>query len=104
MYPHRSSRRAWRIASRARNADASIWEEHALMRALLAGNWKMNGLRASLGEIRALGRALADHPAPADVLVCPPASLVAEAARDAAGTHVAIGSQDCHPLAAGAFT
>jgi triosephosphate isomerase len=76
----------------------------AFMRALLAGNWKMNGLRASLGEIRALGRALADHPAPADVLVCPPATLIAEAARDAAGTHVAIGGQDCHPLASGAFT
>jgi triosephosphate isomerase len=74
------------------------------LRALLAGNWKMNGLRASLSEIRALSRALADTPAAADVLVCPPFALIAEAARDAQGTDVAIGAQNCHPAPSGAFT
>jgi triosephosphate isomerase len=71
---------------------------------LLAGNWKMNGLRASLAEIRALTRGLAETPPRGDILVCPPATLIAEAAKAAEGGPVAIGGQDCHPLASGAFT
>jgi triosephosphate isomerase len=74
------------------------------MRALLAGNWKMNGLRAGLTEIRALGRALVDEPTSAEVLICPPQTLIADAARQCEGTQIAIGGQDCHHLASGAFT
>jgi triosephosphate isomerase len=74
------------------------------MRTLLAGNWKMNGLKGALGEIRALGRAFADDPPLGDVLICPPATLIAEASRAAAGSVIAIGGQDCHSQAAGAFT
>jgi len=74
------------------------------MRMLLAGNWKMNGLRASLGEIRALGRALADGQIAGEVLVCPPTTLIAEASKAAAGSAVAIGGQDCHPESAGPYT
>jgi len=74
------------------------------MRALLAGNWKMNGLKGALGEIRALGRAFADEPPTGDVLICPPATLIGEAARAASGSVIAIGGQDCHPQASGAFT
>jgi triosephosphate isomerase len=74
------------------------------MRALLAGNWKMNGSKASLGEIRALGRAFADEAPPGDVLICPPATLIGEALRASAGSVIAIGGQDCHPEPAGAFT
>jgi triosephosphate isomerase len=74
------------------------------MRMLLAGNWKMNGLRNSLGEIRALKRGLADEPARGDVLVCPPATLIADAVRAAEGGSIAIGGQDCHAQASGAFT
>ena len=74
------------------------------MRALLAGNWKMNGVKASLGEIRALGRAFADDPPSGDVLICPPATLIGEAVKAADGTVIAIGAQDCHSLPAGAFT
>jgi triosephosphate isomerase (TIM) len=74
------------------------------MRALLAGNWKMHGLKASLGEIRALGRAFADEAPSGDVLICPPATLIGEAMRAAAGSVVAIGAQDCHSQPAGAFT
>src|SRR4051812_4658647 len=73
------------------------------MRMLLAGNWKMNGLKASLAEIRALKRGLADEPPQADVLVCPPATLIMEATKAAEGA-VAIGGQDCHASASGAFT
>jgi triosephosphate isomerase len=74
------------------------------MRTLLAGNWKMNGLKGAIGEIRALGRAFADEPPPGDVLICPPATLISEAARAATGSVIAIGGQDCHPQSAGAFT
>src|SRR5215831_10842874 len=74
------------------------------MRMLLAGNWKMHGLRASLAEVRALARALSDDPSPCRVLVCPPATLIAEALKAVDGTPVAIGGQDCHPQASGAFT
>ena len=74
------------------------------MRRLLAGNWKMNGLRASLAEIRTLTRGLSETPPRADILICPPATLIAEAAKAAEGGAVAIGGQDCHPLPSGAFT
>jgi triosephosphate isomerase len=74
------------------------------MRMLLAGNWKMNGLRTALGEIRALKRGLADEPARSDVLICPPATLIMEAAKAAEKSPIAIGGQDCHALASGAYT
>ena len=74
------------------------------MQRLLAGNWKMNGLRAGLAEIRALTRAFVkDHP-PASLLICPPATLIAEAVEAAGGSPIAIGGQDCHAQASGAFT
>ncbi len=72
------------------------------MRQLIAGNWKMNGLGASLTEIEALARALKSPDC--DVLICPPATLVARAAVVAKGTPVAIGGQDCHAEISGAFT
>src|ERR1700744_2584269 len=73
------------------------------MRTLIAGNWKMHGLGSSLGEIEALCKALAAKPAFADVLICPPASLLARAHWTAKGA-VAFGGQDCHAEPSGAFT
>jgi triosephosphate isomerase len=73
-------------------------------RMLLAGNWKMNGLRSSLAELRALVRACADESSGHQILVCPPATLVAEAVRAVEGSRIAIGGQDCHAESAGAFT
>jgi triosephosphate isomerase len=72
-------------------------------RPLVAGNWKMNGLRAS---VAALARIVvgARELAAVDILVCPPATLVAEFAAAAAGSPVRIGAQDCHAEPAGAFT
>lgn len=70
------------------------------IRPLAAGNWKMNGLSASLGEIAAIA---AGAPAGADVLICPPATLVAGALA-AAGGKIAIGGQDCHAKPSGAHT
>jgi triosephosphate isomerase len=74
------------------------------MRSLIAGNWKMNGLGGDLAEIAALARALATTPRVVDVLICPPATLVARAAAAAADTSIAIGGQDCAPAPHGAFT
>jgi triosephosphate isomerase len=73
------------------------------MRQLIAGNWKMNGLGPALAEIESLSIALAAGPVRADLLVCPPFSLISRAAAFA-GAGVAIGGQDCHPEACGAFT
>jgi triosephosphate isomerase len=74
------------------------------VRPLVAGNWKMNGLRASIGELRKLIAATGARPPDMDLLVCPPATLIAAFAELAAGTSIGIGAQDCHPAPAGAFT
>ncbi len=72
------------------------------IRPLAAGNWKMNGLTASLAEIEAIAAA-AREAGGADVLICPPATLIAAAVAKAAG-RIAIGGQDCHAKASGAHT
>jgi triosephosphate isomerase len=72
------------------------------MRLLIAGNWKMNGLDASLAEVRALVDGLKPRPG-LSVVVCPPATLVARVAA-VAGKAVGVGGQDCHPKVSGAFT
>ena len=72
-------------------------------RPLVAGNWKMNGLRASVGELEKI-IAGAKKLANVDLMVCPPATLIAGFAAASRGSHVAIGGQDCHALASGAYT
>jgi triosephosphate isomerase (TIM) len=72
-------------------------------RPLVAGNWKMNGLKASAGELDKIV-AGAQKLANVDVMVCPPATLIADFAAAARGSRVAIGGQDCHALPSGAFT
>ena len=72
------------------------------MRKLAAGNWKMNGLAAALGEVQAL---IAAHPAPVcEMLLCPPATLLAQMNWAARGSKLRLGGQDCHPDASGAHT
>jgi triosephosphate isomerase (TIM) len=73
------------------------------LRPLIAGNWKMNGVKASIGELE---RIMAGAPALANVelMVCPPATLVAAFATKAAGSGVVIGAQDCHAKSSGAYT
>ena len=61
----------------------------------------MNGTHASLDEARAIAAAASEHPA-IDVALCPPATLIA--AMSAALPGFAIGGQDCHEAASGAFT
>jgi triosephosphate isomerase len=75
------------------------------IRPLIAGNWKMNGLKASLAEFEAMLAGSSDVAAKADLLVCPPATLLAAFADKAGGTKaVALGAQDCHAKASGAHT
>jgi len=74
-------------------------------RPLVAGNWKMNGLRAALSEIGLMAQAYDSAlQAKVDLLVCPPATLLHAAASAAAGSGIGIGAQDCHASAAGAHT
>lgn len=73
-------------------------------RTLIAGNWKMNLLRA---EGEALAAALAGKFAAdgaADMLVCPPATLIAPVAAVLNGSAVSVGGQDCHMKESGAHT
>jgi triosephosphate isomerase len=75
------------------------------IKSLVAGNWKMNGLGASLEELVALRQALEARPlAEADVMICPPATLLSRAADVLAGSSIALGAQDCSPLPSGAHT
>jgi triosephosphate isomerase len=79
------------------------------IRPLIAGNWKMNGLKASAVEFAAMLAGASKVAAKADLLVCPPATLIAGFAEQAAGAKTfsktfAIGAQDCHPKASGAHT
>ncbi|RKR02763.1 triose-phosphate isomerase [Maricaulis maris] len=69
---------------------------------LIAGNWKMHGLTEALGFFGAIAPIAAKSPA--TVLVCPPATLLQQAARACDGTVVRVGGQDCHAAPSGAHT
>jgi triosephosphate isomerase (TIM) len=75
-------------------------------RKLVAGNWKMNGLRADgiarAGELA--GRTRAAEGLACDMLLCPPATLLAAVDAVLAGSGVALGGQDCHAAPSGAHT
>ncbi len=74
-------------------------------RPLVAGNWKMNGLRAALAEIGAMGASYdAALEARAELVICPPATLLALAAEIAGPASIGLGGQDCHPASRGAHT
>jgi triosephosphate isomerase len=74
-------------------------------RPLVAGNWKMNGVRKSLVEAASICAAVAAGGAGrAEVVLCPPATLLMAVAVIFQGTPVGLGGQDCHAEASGAFT
>jgi triosephosphate isomerase len=75
------------------------------VRPLVAGNWKMNGLTASLAELKAMREAVdAGKAGAAELAVCPPATLLAQAAWALKGGKVSLGAQDCHAKDSGAYT
>ena len=69
---------------------------------MIAGNWKMNGLEASLSEVRALVLGLKAKPG-VKVVICPPATLLTRVVKEA-GSAIGVGGQDCHAKVSGAFT
>ncbi|MEM9350903.1 MAG: triose-phosphate isomerase [Pseudomonadota bacterium] len=72
------------------------------MRKLAAGNWKMNGMTASIAEARGISIA---NPSPSvDILLCPPATLLSRMAEALANSSIALGAQDCHASTSGAHT
>ncbi len=74
-------------------------------RPLVAGNWKMNGLKASLPELAAIrDGVMAGAFGRAEAAICPPATLVSLAVELAKGSELAIGGQDCHAKVSGAHT
>lgn len=72
------------------------------MHPLIAGNWKMHGTTPQLAEIAGIAAAVHAAPPPADVLICPPSTLITRAAQAAAG-RIAIGGQNCAAEMCGAF-
>src|SRR5690242_14640041 len=72
------------------------------MRPLIAGNWKMNGLTASAAEFERVVAGAPRLSQAADLMICPPATLIARFASK--GGAVAVGGQDCHAAASGAHT
>lgn len=74
------------------------------VRPLVAGNWKMNGLEASLAEARKIAAAVGQSGRHADMMLCPPATLIARLAVATAGTGLQVGGQDCHAKVSGAHT
>ena len=73
-------------------------------RPLVAGNWKMNGLKASAAELGRIIQGGADLWAKTDLMICPPATLLVGFVDAASGSKLQIGAQDCHERASGAFT
>jgi triosephosphate isomerase len=72
------------------------------IKALVAGNWKMNGLKAQLKEAEAVVAGVGAG-AGCDVMICPPATLIAPL-KAISGDNVLVGGQDCHALESGAHT
>src|SRR4051812_24770958 len=73
------------------------------MRQLIAGNWKMNGLRSEGAALATALRQRCDGLA-CELLVCPPATLLHAVADLLAGSPIAVGGQDCHSAPSGPHT
>lgn len=75
------------------------------IRPLVAGNWKMNGLKADLAIAAEVARGYdATLKAAVDLAICTPASLLYLASAALVGSRIATGGQDCAPQESGAFT
>lgn len=74
------------------------------IRPLIAGNWKMNGGRAGLTQLKSLLCRLEKVKTAADIMICPPYLDIGPAVEITKGSQVAIGGQDCHPEPSGAHT
>jgi triosephosphate isomerase len=85
-------------------AGTASWEKAmAGIRSLIAGNWKMNGSKASLVEIETIKASIGSE-TDVDVAVCPPATLISRASTIVGDAPISVGGQDCHAKASGAHT
>ena len=75
-------------------------------RKLIAGNWKMNGLKADGLALASdlAGRLKGAGAVPFDMLVCPPFPLLFPVGEAIADSPLALGAQDCHAKTSGAHT
>jgi triosephosphate isomerase (TIM) len=73
-------------------------------RPLVAGNWKMNGLKSSVAELGRMVQGAVDLSTKVDLMICPPATLTMTFAAAALGSRIEIGAQDCRAEPSGAFT
>lgn len=71
-------------------------------RKIIAGNWKMNGTLESLGQISQICTSIANNNC--EVVICPPATLLAKAVHITNNCKIEIGAQNCHIRNSGAFT
>ncbi|HUL10338.1 MAG TPA: triose-phosphate isomerase [Candidatus Acidoferrum sp.] len=82
--------------------------DDGLIRPLIAGNWKMNGRRADgvalASELVRQVRRSGSTDLHGDLVICPPATLLATLAEIVADSPVQLGAQDCHHSASGAHT
>ena len=77
----------------------------AKIKPLVAGNWKMNGLRTSLAEFHKMKAGLSDEMSDAvDTMICAPTTLLTTLAEISGKGAPSVGGQDCHPAASGAHT
>lgn len=74
------------------------------VRPLVAGNWKMNGTRSSLDEIKAMAQGVGALKCDISTLICPPVTLLYVATALATDSALEIGAQDCHAAPSGAHT
>jgi triosephosphate isomerase (TIM) len=74
------------------------------VRALVAGNWKMNGTIAAAADLQEMIAGLARNEAGCDAMICPPSTLIGHFAHLAKDSDLAIGAQDCHTNEKGAHT
>jgi len=66
-------------------------------RPLVAGNWKMNGLKSSAKVLEEIHAGYTPGlKAKVELAVCPPATLIGLLAKRAIGSRIAVGGQDCH--------
>lgn len=71
-------------------------------KSLITGNWKMNGTRKDLAQVRSLIKLTKN--AKVDIAICPPATLISAMSDVLRGAKVGLGGQDCHPKSDGAHT
>ena len=73
---------------------------------LVAGNWKMNGLKAAKNELGRLVKAVAGAKSKpgCDIMICPPATILGLCSETAKGSGIKLGGQDCHTEVSGAHT